>query len=1124
VSAPFELLPPQWRAERMQLVNWGGFEGRNIFDFHQDSNLISGASGTGKSTLLDAYLALMMPPNTAFNGASNEAGGRARSGEQRSLLSYLRGQVDTTADPEDGTKIAKLLRGRGTNTWGAVAMTFVNDSGQRFTAMRIYFVPALATSDSGIKTRLVTLDTRIDLAELEQHVPSKFAPAALKAVYPTLREHGSYQAYATVLHSRLGIDANGDGSKAMQLLIRVQSGQSIRTVDELYKSLVLDKPETFESADAAIKEFDNLEESYVSMRAAQEKAELLSPITGYYEQLTAARAELADLDTFGLTRPGVTPLSLWSLRKQSDLLAAAMSTNMIARKTTGESLRAAESNLRASEAEHATAVEAHREAGGGQLERLGVDIETERSAASARQERLDRLRTQIAILDDKLADRESFERLASDAHTFLGDHLPAAKGRIRAELRTVSEARYPLLDRQRFLRAELASLDGRQGRIPGRLNRLRVQAAEALGVQPRDLPFLGELIDVLPEHTDWRTAIETVLGAEATVMLVPAEQLSSLSAALDPLQMDGRLRFHGAATGLAVAPDLSDPTRIAGKLAYKDSPFAGWVAQQVASPAFNAVCVEHPQDLDGKNYRVTSAGQTRRGRRGAHGQDRNRQSVIGFSNDDLIAEMNEELYDLGQSIAELDRRTTALEEALDHLDDKRRAYDALDGARWDDFDVESSLARIATLEKTRDDILAADNKLSELSELVNTLAASVKQARRVQFEMESRRDALNAEHASLVDQEDLNHTDLFAIEDAGDVTLDPAHATKLDAVFVEAAAPKDPNVLADFPHTFRRMVAALERNQEQAQTSLERAIRDLESVFRAYEARWHDPNLTQSFTAYEDHAAILKSILDEGLHDLHDDWRRKVADWSGQSLVPLNGAMEQAIAEIQDRLDPINDILSALDFGANGDRLSIKLRIKQLEKVTAFRKQLKDLSGGATGIPTEEHLEKLFVRIQSFMALLRGANDPRKTDASNRDALLDVRQHVEVTADRHDTDGKHLSTYDGLGGKSGGESQELAAFIVGAALLFRLGSQKPKWPRFAPVFLDEGFVKSDSEFAGRAVRAWQELGFQLIVGAPLDKVTSLEPHMSQILGITKDPSSHRSFVISLKDANAGAGQ
>ena len=97
-----------------------------------------------------------------------------------------------------------------------------------------------------------------------------------------------------------------------------------------------------------------------------------------------------------------------------------------------------------------------------------------------------------------------------------------------------------------------------------------------------------------------------------------------------------------------------------------------------------------------------------------------------------------------------------------------------------------------------------------------------------------------------------------------------------------------------------------------------------------------------------------------------------------------------------------------------------------------------------------------------------------------RDRLLDVRRHVEVSAERYDSlTGELRATYRTLGEKSGCESQELVAFIVGSALRFRLGDEMRSRPRFAPVFLDEGFVKADSEFAGRAVQAWKGLGFQL---------------------------------------------
>src|SRR5580704_6590093 len=130
----------QWRAEAMQLVYWGGFDGVTTIDFSPASTLISGASGTGKSTILDAYLALMMDSNTPFNGASNDAGrGRARSATQRNLLTYLRGKLDDIR--ENGEASERNLRGMNSWTWGAVAALFIDDGAQRFTALRLYHAP-----------------------------------------------------------------------------------------------------------------------------------------------------------------------------------------------------------------------------------------------------------------------------------------------------------------------------------------------------------------------------------------------------------------------------------------------------------------------------------------------------------------------------------------------------------------------------------------------------------------------------------------------------------------------------------------------------------------------------------------------------------------------------------------------------------------------------------------------------------------------------------------------------------------------------------------------------------------------------------------------------------------------
>jgi uncharacterized protein YPO0396 len=291
-----------------------------------------------------------------------------------------------------------------------------------------------------------------------------------------------------------------------------------------------------------------------------------------------------------------------------------------------------------------------------------------------------------------------------------------------------------------------------------------------------------------------------------------------------------------------------------------------------------------------------------------------------------------------------------------------------------------------------------------------------------------------------------------------------------------------------------------------------------------YKFQWDSPNLGATPDSYPDYARILEEIRGKGLAERRSEWRRRLTEWSGQDLVPLVGAMAASIEEIEDRLEPINAILRRLEFGAAGDRLRIRLRRLAPAQVQVFMRDLRALSSGSTSELGEADLEKRFAELSRFMEQLRKPAQSGDAAAvtTDRDRLLDVRRHVEISAERYDhLTGELRATYRTLGEKSGGESQELVAFIVGSALRFRLGDEMRSRPRFAPVFLDEGFVKADSEFAGRAVQAWKGLGFQLIIGVPLDKVTGLEPHMDELLAITKNSATHQSWITPITDAGPG---
>jgi uncharacterized protein YPO0396 len=202
--------------------------------------------------------------------------------------------------------------------------------------------------------------------------------------------------------------------------------------------------------------------------------------------------------------------------------------------------------------------------------------------------------------------------------------------------------------------------------------------------------------------------------------------------------------------------------------------------------------------------------------------------------------------------------------------------------------------------------------------------------------------------------------------------------------------------------------------------------------------------------------------------------------------------------------------------------LQMKFRLLQPDGLAEFRSKLKNLAGTtATGLD-DAQMASRFRELQQFMELIRPSTKDRPAPMSRREEFLDVRRHLEIKAERVSQEGQLLSTYHFLQGKSGGESQEMIAFIVGAALRFRLGGEDSALPRFAPVILDEGFVKSDGEFAGRAVDAWTALGFQLIIATPLDKVNGLERQMHRIYLVTKDEQTKFPSLATFSDDDGSA--
>lgn len=1103
----------QWRIEALQLVNWGGFHGRHEVRPSPGSTLMSGASGTGKSTVLDAYIALLMPSDTPFNGASNDAGGRARSAEQRNLLTYLRGKMDRNSVAGSEEMRDQVLRGgNGEPIWGALAGTFINDSGRRYTVLRLYFVKAGATVNGDVTTTFASFEGYLDLSRVEPLAAARFDKRSLKAGIPGLVTFNTFWEFEDNLHTRLGIGGGDGGKKAMRLLARVQAGMQVKRVDGLYKTMVLEEPITYRAADDALEHFADLEASYSKMVDEASKVEALRRLPGLQKDLAEAEVKAILIRQFGADDEGPSPFRLWRLRTERDLLDAAVLENRRDHTSTTATFQQAKVDEAQFDEQLRQIAENKRANGGDAIDerhREVIRLTNSRDGVYRANLKFQTRTEAIGLVVPETAE-QCAEAQAAAADFLAG--FDAREAALHAEEEAVRAELSPLTSRQVDLLAEKKSLEGRNGMVPRRLHDARVRMAEAAGLDPMNhLPFVAELIDVLPDEEHWRKAIETTLGGMARTVLIDRNSRGRLSASIDQITIRPRIRFQ--AVDLAEHQDWrGDPDHVSGKLAFKDSPFSRWVQDRVSDHGVDHLCVPNAGALDGSGPRVTPAGQTRDGDRGAHGES-GEGNIIGFSNERRLADIETQLVELEPQIQTIKDRITNVRARGDDLRLQRDAHRYVQDTVWAAIDYLGIERRIGELEGEILRLREANRILDALQDEEERIQPLLEEANRVKVLAQNHLEQLEKRHGALVSEQDSVQDAVDDIVDGQTASVTDAQQVYLDTLFADNWDSAD---LKSFNSNMRALRKRLGDEHTAARRGAKNATDAMESMFESYKARWTENNLGTTAESASGYREILDRIQSEGLHERRDRWRRELAAWSSDDLLRLNDAFDTALDDIEERLRPINRILETLPFGGKGV-LQINLRRVQSQDLSTFRRGLRELSSGLALELTDQQVETRFRKLRDFMARIRIPEGHTKSSTSQRDRHLDVRQHVVITAVCLDENRREIAAYDSLGDKSGGETQELVAFIVGSALRYQLGDETRSRPRFAPVFLDEGFVKSDSEFAGRSVTAWQDLGFQLVIGAPLDKVTALEPHMDLLLTVTKNRRGY-SYVSDLRDA------
>ena len=1113
----------QYRIEQVQILNWGGYADLQVMQAGRGSTAILGPSGRGKSTLLDAMASVIMPNPQEFNQAARDDKGRKR---ERTVYTYARGLTVSHQDDNGRSATPSYLRPPGGAGFiSGAAITWSTGMGKRATAFRLVWVGADATDNAALGSSTVYgfVHDAFDLARLDGLKPARLGAAPLSEasmrhlVDPgrgDIVDHRQARMHAAMRHALQMGHTEESQRLAMHLLRRAQASKGIFSINDLFKDFVLTEPRALERWDVTLKHYQEASRLYDEFELAKTKTETLKDLP-----LVAGQYRSAGRDASGMralaqpSAPGAARLKVWHAGKVLDWARAYEEDVRLDLAQAEEDLQRARTHEGETEKAQSDALNALTASGPDQTalmrERIERAQEKQREIEGHRAVMATRLKTFDQMLPSSSGDLE----LLRVALTQQAAELAGHQEQLSRDYETQAGEKMRLGATIPRLAAELERVSTQGGNIPHDADQRRRLIAEGAGIPVERLPYIGELLDIPPEHRGWERAILTIIRPLASDLLVAAEDFPAVRAWVNRNNLGGDTAL---VSGVSHRPVRAHrPGTVAAMLEITVGPYQGWLSEELGR--FTYLCVEKDTDLEGPRLdgvigRVTRAGmRTAPNRRVIKSDGPRRYRWVGRDNSALRAELKDELDGLRRQLGDVTRQAEIarglVQEQQGRIDELNRLQGDLS---WEKLDLEPTTQRLAALAR---DLDRADNPEQR------GRRAAYQTAQQGLFDAKSKTGRAQQE----VERLSRLWGAVQRAQDAANDTVDAQPPLTADELATAASLPFKAPAL-DRIDLSRRDVD--EKTDAAVRASYLDAAGLLEDQIKAREAAraTHERTLLVTIQAYRNindrtHREVDDTIESlptlEHIHEqlVTDDLPRTRKNWLVKVDADLNQGLRTLLRQIDvDRreitrgLGPINAVLAGVPF-RHGSHLAIEPVDHPSSNLQEFRKVVltftRDNPLGEDLFNDETKVEASFRKLRKS---LERVTDSSRSGESWRRSVFDAREHVTFRAIETPGLGKSI-VHEGVSGMSGGEGQELIAFILGAALRYRLGEGGQKTPAYGCVVLDEGFVKADSDYTGRALRALQELGFQLIIGAPREKATAFEDFVDLVAYISTDPDN-----------------
>ena len=1091
-----------YRLHELSVLNWGTFH-NEVYTMRPDgrTSMVTGRNGSGKSTIVDALLTLLVPNRVRnYNVASSQAGSR-----ERNERDYVLGAYSEIHDATTGQGRKETLRKPG-ESYTVLLAHFFNEAYKTdvSVAQVLWCLPGGKVDKVYIvdKKKLSIEDNFNDLGDVDN----------IRRIIKerNLTVFDSFTAYHKKFESMLFMDTDLGNRSPMSIFNQAVCIKDVKDLTQFIREHMLDDGGSKEKLVALQERFDDLRSTHRRIETASYQLEQLDEIRDTHDAFRKANEERTHAEEIrNAIEPYYAQAELdrrveWvtELKHQEEAERARLKSARIEVDRLREKLNHLERALADSDENR-------------RLEQVGAEMDRLRDKREVVTKRAATFDRHLGSWEKGLSVREEEDFLTLRRE--LDTQLPRIEAKVVELDEKIPEISYLLKkanEKVDSLENERKYLLDANSNIPSEIARLRTGLATALDRDTKELPFIGELIQVVPDEVKWTGPIERLLRSFSLTVVVPQKLADEAEAFLEVNQLGDRLSFICPQSDRK-NPKLHDDSVVA-KLSLRpemEKVRQTWLRSELAE-RFPHICRSERDEEFAKNpFALTLEGLVKsdgvlREKDDSRFLDDASSWVLGWdvspkqrTLDDSLIKWREDLDNSGRALREAESERQALRSKL-------RAGAQLQACanEFSDIDQIGLATRIADLEEEERVIVGGSDVLKRLKEDRDSASEKLEESQNTRDEVLQRIGGVEARaernetrmtslRSLLVQSMNEFITESTGDEDPNEEDRDAAEEHR-ELLFKEIAKdfgepPGKPDEIEESARSathkldakISKLESGLDKFRDRNVAAMQRFIADAKNqAFRdEINLDLEDGYNDSTYASFEE---IRRQIEEEDLSKNRTRFEELLRVQVPEEVSGFSEALESHRDRIRKRINELNEHLSRVTFDRKEETyIQLKFEDAGDDGVRKFKKLRRHaLEGDLEADDEDERRRERYHRVEQFLGEL-------EQDINWTHRVIDVRNWFKFRADEFYKEEDTLrQSYSGAAGKSGGEKNRLASTILATAIAYQYGIDVggKQTETFRLVAVDEMFSKTDDEFSQYLLDLFKEFHLQLLIVQPLD--------------------------------------